>query len=177
MANQNGGTVSVIDLGKRAVIDTLQLAANARPQNVRVIPPGGMLAVTEPDAGVIDLFDLPGKARYTARMVATDVVFQQTNAYITNQIGGAASAAAVTITPGGIAWERPAAIALDPGLRGAAVDPLDNLLLVSSESSGTVVVDRSEQQPAGGQHQRRTRRRRNCGATIAATGIAPATRL
>ena len=138
VANQNSGTISVIDLGKRAVIDTLQLAANARPQTIRMIPPGGMLAVTEPDAGVVELIDLPGKARYTARMAATDVVFQQTNAYFTNQVGAAAAAAVLTITPGGISLGAPSAIALDPGLRSAAVDPLDNLLLVSSESSGTV---------------------------------------
>ena len=92
VANQNSGNISVIDLGKRAVIDNLPLAANARPQTVRVIPPGGMLAVTEPNNGVVDLFDLTTKARYTARMTATDVVFQQTNAYLTNQIGAAASA-------------------------------------------------------------------------------------
>jgi len=150
VANQNSGTVSVIDLGRRAVIDTLQLSVNARPQIVRVIPPGGMLAVTEPDTGVVDLFDLPGKARYTARMVATDVVFRQTNAYFTNQIGGMAALAAVTITPTGIGLGTPSSIALDPGLRAAAVDTLDNLLLVSSESSGTVsLIDLSSNRLVG----------------------------
>jgi uncharacterized protein (TIGR03437 family) len=140
VANQNSGNISVVDLGKRAVIDTLPLAANAHPRTVRVIPPGGMLAVTEPDAGVVDLFDLPSKARYTARMIASDVVFQQKNAYLTNQIGAAASTAALNVAPGTISLGTPATIALDPGLRAAAVDVLDNLLLVSSEASGTVTL-------------------------------------
>ena len=46
--------------------------------------------------------------------------------------------AALNVTQGGIGVGTPSTVALDPGLRAAAVDPLDNLLLVSSESSGTV---------------------------------------
>ena len=127
------------------------------PQNVRVIPPGGMLAVTEPDAGVVDLFDLPSKARYTARMVATDVVFQQTNAYITNQIGAAASAAALTVTPGGISLGTPAAIALDPGLRGGRGRHARQSAAGLERIERHGVADRSGQQPAGGQYQCRAR--------------------
>lgn len=137
-ANQNSGTISVIDLGKRAVIDTLPLAANARPQAVRVIPPGGLLAVTEPNAGVVDVFDLTSKARFTSRMAATDVVFQRNKAYFTNQTAASAAAMDVTVTSGGFVLGTPTTIAVDPGVRSAAVDTLDNLLLVASQSSGNV---------------------------------------
>src|SRR5262249_9060725 len=138
VANQSSGTISVIDIARRAAVDTLPLSANARPQNVRLIPPGGMLAVTEPNAGLVELVDLTSKARFPVRMTATDVVFQRTNAYLTNQIGGAALAAPFSITAGGVSLGTPTSIALDPGLRAAAVDSLDNLLLVSGEASGTV---------------------------------------
>jgi len=140
VANQNSGTVSIVDISRRAVIDTLTLSANARPQNVRLIPPGGMLAVTEPDAGVIDLFDLATKARFTVRITATDIAFQRGTAYLNNQIGAMAQAAPFNVSGGGISLGQTTNIAVDPGARSIAVDTLDNLLLVSSESSGTVTL-------------------------------------
>jgi uncharacterized protein (TIGR03437 family) len=150
VANQNSGTVSVVDIGRRTVVDTLPLTANARPQNARLIPPGGMLAVTEPDAGVVDLLDLTSRNRFTARMTATDIVFQRSTAYVNNQTGAMAQAAPLSIGAGGISLGSPTNIALDPGVRSIAVDTLDNLLLVSSESSGTVaLIDLSSTQVTG----------------------------
>jgi len=138
VANQSSGTISVVDIGRRAVVDTLPLAAGARPQNVRLVPAGGILAVTEPDSGMVELVDLTSKTRFPVRIAASDVVFQRSTAYITNQVGGAALAAPFSIGAGGVSLGLPASIQVDSGVRSAAVDPLDNLLLVSSEASGTV---------------------------------------
>ena len=149
-ANQNSGTISVIDLSRRAVVDTLSLGANARPQSLRLFPTGGMLAVTEPNAGAVNFSDLATKARYTSPVTATDVVFVRNTAYMTNQIGGSAAYAAVAMTPNGISLGAPSTITLDPGVRSVVVDAADNLLLVASESSGNVaLIDLSSNRVAG----------------------------
>ena len=140
VANQNSGNISVIDLGRRSVVDTLPLGANSRPQSLRLVPSGGALAVTEPNAGVVSFFDLKSKARSTARATATELVFLRDTAYLANQIGAMAMLAPFSMTPGGISLGTPSTISLDPGVRSVAIDTLDNLLLVSSESSGTVAL-------------------------------------
>jgi uncharacterized protein (TIGR03437 family) len=150
VANQNSGTVSVVDIARRAVVDTLTLGAGARPQNVRVIPPGGMLAVMEPDAGVVDLFDLTSKTKFSARMTATDVVFQRGNAYLANQVGAMAQTAPLNTGAGGINLGAATNVAVDAGARAIAVDSLNNLWLVSSEASGTLaLIDLSTNQVTG----------------------------
>lgn len=149
-ANQNSGTISVIDLSRRAVVDTLSLGANARPQSLRLFPTGGMLAVTEPNAGAVNFFDLATKARYTSPVTATDVVFVRNTAYMAIQIGGSAAYAEVAMTPNGISLGAPSTITLDPGVRSVVVDAADNLLLVASESSGNVAfIDLSSNRVAG----------------------------
>jgi YVTN family beta-propeller protein len=140
VANQNSGTVSVIDLGSRSVADTLQVGANSRPEMVRLLPAGGMLAVTEPVAGVVDFFDLASKAKFQTRAVASDLAFQQANVYLANPIGATAMFAPVNVTASGVGLGSLSTINLDPGLRSVAIDPLDNVALVSSESSGTVTL-------------------------------------
>jgi uncharacterized protein (TIGR03437 family) len=150
VANQSAGTVSVIDLAKRAVVDTLQLGANARPQAVRLLPAGGLLAVTEPDAGTIDFLDLTSKAIYKAQATATDLAFEGSNAYFASQTGAAATIAPVLTAASGVSLGGSATVPLDMGLRGVAVDPVDHLLLVSSESSGAVsLIDLTTNRAAG----------------------------
>ena len=138
VANQNSGTVSVVDLGKRSVVDTLPLGPNARPQALRLLPSGGMLAVSEPDAGVVSFFDLNAKTRSTARTIATDLQFLRDTVFVANQTGATASYATLATAPGGVNLGAASNISLEPGVRSVAIDPLDNLLLVSSESAGTV---------------------------------------
>jgi uncharacterized protein (TIGR03437 family) len=140
VANQNSGNVSVIDLGRRTVVDTLTLGTNARPQALRLVPSGGTLAVTEPNAGLVSFFDLTTKARSTARTTATDLQFLRNTAYLSNQIGATAAYATFAMTPAGANLGAASTINLDPGVRSIAIDPLDNLLLVSSESSGVVAL-------------------------------------
>jgi hypothetical protein len=119
-------------------VDTLALGANARPQNLRLLPGGRVLAVTEPNDGVVSFYDLNTKSRSTMRATVTDLQFLRNTAYLANQIGGSAAYASFVITPGGVNLANPSSIALDPGVRSVAIDPLDNLLLVSSESSGAI---------------------------------------
>ncbi len=149
VVNQGAGTISVIDISKRAVVDTLQLGATARPQTVRLVPGANALAVTEPNIGMLDLIDLTSKAVFRTRAAVNDLTFQSTTAYFVTQ-SGTASAVPFSMTPAGITLGVPVAIGLDAGLRGAAIDTLDRLLLVSSESSGTIsLIDLASNRVAG----------------------------
>ncbi len=140
VANQNDGTISVIDLARRALVDTLTLSANARPQTIRLLPAGGTLAVTEPDAGIIDFVDPVARSAFKVQSVANDLMFQQNTAYFVSQAGAWAAAAPLLTPPAGVGLGMSTTIGLDIGLRSVAIDTADHLLLVSSESSGTVAL-------------------------------------
>ena len=138
VANRNSGNISVIDTVRRAVVDTLQIGPNARLETVRLVPATTLLAVTEPNAGVIDFFDLPTRTLSQVQTVATDLTLTSTTAYMVNQAGATVFAMPVDMFPRSVNSNIGATVTLDPGLRSLAVDSTDRLLLVSSESSGTV---------------------------------------
>jgi YVTN family beta-propeller protein len=150
VVNQNSGSISVIDLARRAVVDTIPVGANARPETARLLPGGSVLAVTEPVAGMLDFFDVTSKAKFTTRAMASDLAFQQSNVYLANPIGATAMFAPVNLGVGGVGLGTTSTINLDPGLRSVAIDTLDNVAVVSSESSGTVsLIDLTSQRVAG----------------------------
>jgi uncharacterized protein (TIGR03437 family) len=138
VANQGSGTISVIDLARRAVTDTISLGANARPQTLRMIAPGTLVA-TEPNAGVLDVIDVASKIRSTLRNASADLSMLQETGYFVTQ-AGAETAAPVTLATGTIAIGTGTGLTLDPGARSLAVDTVDRLLLVACQSSGTVAM-------------------------------------
>jgi uncharacterized protein (TIGR03437 family) len=150
VANENGGNITVIDLGKLAVVDTIALAANARPVAVRLIPQTAQIAVAEPNLGTIEFIDLVFKRGFSTRAVANDFVVTEGTEYLANQTAGTVTATPVLFVPAGALPDSTATINVDAGLRSLAIDTPDHLLLVSSESSGAIsLLDLSSNRVVG----------------------------
>ena len=148
VTNQSSGSISVIDLVNKKVLNTFILGADSRPAAIEVLGSTGFAFVTEPSAGpdgkvlVVNL----GTGVFTSLKAnpdmsggSSDLAVVGSTAYFANQTGGSVSIAPVTFSNGTPVFN-PTALNVGIGVRALAVDTKDNLLLVTSEGSGTVKV-------------------------------------
>jgi uncharacterized protein (TIGR03437 family) len=148
VTNEDDGTVSVIDLAGLTVTKTFTLGASMRVESITLIPGAGSALVTVPAAGpdgMVILLNLATGATSSFNANpersggTTDAAYFNSKVYFANQAGGTVSVLPVNPTSWG-ATGGITTVKVDLGARALAIDPKDNLLVVSNEGSGTLVL-------------------------------------
>ncbi len=153
VTNESAGTITVLDLQNRTVVNTLKLGIDVRPGAIRVLEDLGVAVVAEPSAGPDGklLFVLLSSGASTSLTVnpdhtggASDIVTIGDRVFLLNQTGGSITTTTVALLgtaqfgPNSIQVVAPSNFKVETGARAFSLDSKDNLLLVTNEGSGTI---------------------------------------
>jgi uncharacterized protein (TIGR03437 family) len=154
VTNEDAGSITVLDLQNRTVINTINLGADIRAASIQVLEDQGVAVIALPtaSAGGNLVFLKLANSQFTSVPSnpdqsggASSMLAANGTLYLTNPTGGSLTTSTVSLLPD--TQFTAADIKLVPqnspigsGARSLSIDTKDNILLVANESDGNVAT-------------------------------------